>query len=401
MDMLRGILGIIGILAIAFLLSKGKKHIKVRTVVVALVMQLAFAFIVLKWSVGQKALKAVSDGVQHFMNFANEGTSFVFGSLADQKAHGFIFILHALMVIVFISALVSVLYYFGIMQRVVGFFGSFFSKVLGVSKIEGINAVGCVALGASEAPILIKPYLAKLTKAELFTVMTSGLTSVAGSILVGYAALGIPLEYLLTASIMAIPASLLMAKIIMPEREETKIKDVTLVKDTESANMFDAAAKGAGEGMHIVFQVAACLMAFISIVAMLNGILGGIGHLFGYDGLSLQLILGYLFAPLAFLIGVPMGDIMTAASFIGEKTVLNEFVAYMHLAGADLSPKGLMVVSFALCGFANFSVIAILLGSIGTLAPSRRTDVAKMGLLAMVAGLLANLLSAAVAGLMF
>ncbi|MFL1677629.1 NupC/NupG family nucleoside CNT transporter [Paenibacillus dendritiformis] len=399
--MLRGIIGIIGILAIALLLSKSRKHIKVRTVVAALALQIAFAFIVLKWSVGQKALEAVSSGIQSFMNFALDGTSFVFGSLADQDKHGFIFFLHALMVIVFISSLVSVLYYFGIMQRIIGFLGSFFSKALGISKVEGVNAVGCVALGASEAPILIKPYLPKLTKAELFTVMTSGLASVAGSTLIGYAALGIPLKYLLTAAIMAIPASLLMAKIIMPEREETKIKDVRLVKDTESANIFDAAAKGASEGMHIVFSVAACLMAFISIVALLNGILGDIGSMLGIDGLSLELILGYLFSPLAFLIGVPMGDVMTAASFIGQKTVLNEFVAYMNLAGADLTDKGQMLVSFALCGFANFSVIAILLGSIGTLAPSRRTEVAKMGLLALAAGLLANLLSAAVAGLMF
>ncbi|MGA4501540.1 NupC/NupG family nucleoside CNT transporter [Bacillus cereus] len=399
--MLRGIIGIIGILAIALLLSKSRKHIKVRTVVAALALQIAFAFIVLKWSVGQKALEAVSSGIQSFMNFALDGTSFVFGSLADQDKHGFIFFLHALMVIVFISSLVSVLYYFGIMQRIIGFLGSFFSKALGISKVEGVNAVGCVALGASEAPILIKPYLPKLTKAELFTVMTSGLASVAGSTLIGYAALGIPLKYLLTAAIMAIPASLLMAKIIMPEREETQIKDVRLVKDTESANIFDAAAKGASEGMHIVFSVAACLMAFISIVALLNGILGDIGSMLGIDGLSLELILGYLFSPLAFLIGVPMGDVMTAASFIGQKTVLNEFVAYMNLAGADLTDKGQMLVSFALCGFANFSVIAILLGSIGTLAPSRRTEVAKMGLLALAAGLLANLLSAAVAGLMF
>ncbi|QCY65023.1 NupC/NupG family nucleoside CNT transporter [Bacillus thuringiensis] len=399
--MLRGIIGIIGILAIALLLSKSRKHIKVRTVVAALALQIAFAFIVLKWSVGQKALEAVSNGIQSFMNFALDGTSFVFGSLADQDKHGFIFFLHALMVIVFISSLVSVLYYFGIMQRIIGFLGSFFSKALGISKVEGVNAVGCVALGASEAPILIKPYLPKLTKAELFTVMTSGLASVAGSTLIGYAALGIPLKYLLTAAIMAIPASLLMAKIIMPEREETQIKDVRLVKDTESANIFDAAAKGASEGMHIVFSVAACLMAFISIVALLNGILGDIGSMIGIDGLSLELILGYLFSPLAFLIGVPMGDVMTAASFIGQKTVLNEFVAYMNLAGADLTDKGQMLVSFALCGFANFSVIAILLGSIGTLAPSRRTEVAKMGLLALAAGLLANLLSAAVAGLMF
>lgn len=396
--MIRGILGIIGILAIAFLLSKDRKNIKLQTVGVGLAMLIGFAAFVMKSDIGIAALKGASNGVQHFMDYSKGGIEFVFGDLATGN---FVFFFHALMVIVFISSLVSLLYYFGIMQRIVNFFGTIISKLMGVSKLEGINAIGCVALGASEAPILIKPYLTKLNKTELFTIMTSALASVAGSILVGYAALGIPLNYLLTAAVMAIPAALLIAKIIMPTTEESQIKDVNLVKDEESANMFDAMAKGAQEGIQIVVSVAAMLMAFIAIVAFANGILGGIGLLFGIEGLTIELILGYLFAPLAWLVGVPSGEIMQAASFIGQKTVLNEFVAFGHLVDATMSPKAMLVVTFALCGFANFSVIAILLGSIGALAPSIRKDVARLGFLALIGGLLANLLSAAVAGMMF
>lgn len=396
--MIRGILGIIGILAIALLLSKDRRNIKLQTVFVGLAMLIGFAAFVMKSEIGIAALKTASNGVQHFMDYSKGGIEFVFGDLATGK---FVFFFHALMVIVFISSLVSLLYYFGIMQRIVNFFGTIVSKLMGVSKLEGVNAIGCVALGASEAPILIKPYLTKLNKTELFTVMTSALASVAGSILVGYAALGIPLNYLLTAAIMAIPASLLIAKIIMPTTEESQIKDVSLVKDEESANMFDAMAKGAQEGIQIVVSVAAMLMAFIAIVAFANGILGGIGSLFGIEGLTIESILGYVFAPLAWLIGVPSGEIMQAASFIGQKTVLNEFVAFGNLIDVTMSPKAMLVVTFALCGFANFSVIAILLGSIGALAPSIRKDVARLGFLALVGGLLANLLSAAVASMMF
>ncbi|PFK90999.1 NupC/NupG family nucleoside CNT transporter [Bacillus thuringiensis] len=396
--MIRGLIGIMAILAIAFLLSKDKKNIKLRPIIVGLAMLIGFATFVMKTTIGVTALTAASNGIQHFMDYSKGGIEFVFGDLATGN---FVFFFNALMVIVFVSSLVSLLYYFGIMQRVVNALGTVISKAMGVSKLEGVNAVGCVAVGASEAPILIKPYLTKLSNAELFTVMTSALASVAGSILIGYAALGIDLKYLLTAAVMAIPAALLIAKIIMPSTGKSEVQDIALVKDKESANMFDAMARGAQEGIQIVISVAAMLMAFIAIVAFANGIIGGIGSLFGVQGLSLELILSYVFAPLAWLIGVPAADVMQAASFIGQKTVLNEFVAFGSLVDATMSPKATMIVTFALCGFANFSVIAILLGSIGALAPSIRPRVAKLGLLALVGGLLANLLSAAVAGMMF
>ncbi|PEE69379.1 NupC/NupG family nucleoside CNT transporter [Bacillus thuringiensis] len=396
--MIRGLIGIMAILAIAFLLSKDKKNIKLRPIIVGLAMLIGFAAFVMKTTIGVTALTAASSGIQHFMDYSKGGIEFVFGDLATGN---FVFFFNALMVIVFVSSLVSLLYYFGIMQRVVNALGTVISKAMGVSKLEGVNAVGCVAVGASEAPILIKPYLTKLSNAELFTVMTSALASVAGSILIGYAALGIDLKYLLTAAVMAIPAALLIAKIIMPSTGKSEVQDIALVKDKESANMFDAMARGAQEGIQIVISVAAMLMAFIAIVAFANGIIGGIGSLFGVQGLSLELILSYVFAPLAWLIGVPAADVMQAASFIGQKTVLNEFVAFGSLVDATMSPKATMIVTFALCGFANFSVIAILLGSIGALAPSIRPRVAKLGLLALAGGLLANLLSAAVAGMMF
>ncbi|MEK4697815.1 nucleoside transporter C-terminal domain-containing protein [Bacillus sp. FSL M8-0063] len=396
--MIRGLIGIMAILAIAFLLSKDKRNIKLQPIIVGLAMLIGFAAFVMKSDIGIAALAAASNGIQHFMGYSKGGIEFVFGDLATGN---FVFFFHALMVIVFISSLVSLLYYFGIMQKFVNALGTVIAKLMGVSKLEGVNAVGCVALGASEAPILIKPYLTKLSKAELFTVMTSALASVAGSILIGYAALGIELKYLLTAAVMAIPSALLIAKIIMPSTEKSEVQDIALVKDKESANMFDAMARGAQEGIQIVVSVAAMLMAFIAIVAFFNGIIGGIGSLFGVQGLSIELILGYLFAPLAWVIGVPAADVMQAATFIGQKTVLNEFVAFGSLIDATMSLKATMIVTFALCGFANFSVIAILLGSIGALAPSIRPKVAKLGLLALTGGLLANLLSAAVAGMMF
>ncbi|MEC0037206.1 nucleoside transporter C-terminal domain-containing protein [Bacillus cereus] len=396
--MIRGLIGIAAILAIAFLLSKDKRNIKLQPIIVGLAMLIGFAAFVMKSDIGIAALAAASNGIQHFMDYSKGGIEFVFGDLATGN---FVFFFHALMVIVFISSLVSLLYYFGIMQKFVNALGTVIAKLMGVSKLEGVNAVGCVALGASEAPILIKPYLTKLSKAELFTVMTSALASVAGSILIGYAALGIELKYLLTAAVMAIPSALLIAKIIMPSTGKSEVQDIALVKDKESANMFDAMARGAQEGIQIVVSVAAMLMAFIAIVAFFNGIIGGIGSLFGVQGLSIELILGYLFAPLAWVIGVPAADVMQAATFIGQKTVLNEFVAFGSLIDATMSPKATMIVTFALCGFANFSVIAILLGSIGALAPSIRPKVAKLGLLALTGGLLANLLSAAVAGMMF
>ncbi|CAM4063369.1 Na+ dependent nucleoside transporter [Bacillus manliponensis] len=402
MNVLWGIGGVIGILAIAVLLSSDRKAIKWRTILVALALQIIFSFIVLKWDAGKAALKFAADGVQSLINYSYEGIKFVSGDLINPEGPwGFIFVIQALLPIVFISALVAILYHLGIMQRFISIVGGALSKLLGTSKAESLNAVTTVFLGQTEAPILIKPYLTRLTNSEFFTIMVSGMTAVAGSVLVGYAAMGIPLEHLLAAAIMAAPSSLLIAKLIMPETEEVN-NNVELSTEREDANVIDAAARGASEGMHLVINVTAMLMAFIALIALLNGMLGWVGSWFDIK-LSLDLIFGYLLSPLALLIGVSPNEAVHAASFLGQKLAINEFVAYANLGKemAEFSDKTLMILTFAICGFANFSSIAIQLGVTGSLAPSRRKQIAQLGIKAVMAGTLANLLNAAVAGMMF
>lgn len=402
MNVLWGIGGIIGILAIAVLLSSDRKAIKWRTILVALALQITFSFIVLKWDAGKAALKFAADGVQTLINYSYEGIKFVSGNLIDAEGPwGFIFVIQALLPIVFISALVAILYHLGIMQRFISIVGGALSKLLGTSKAESLNAVTTVFLGQTEAPILIKPYLARLTNSEFFTIMVSGMTAVAGSVLVGYAAMGIPLEHLLAAAIMAAPSSLLIAKLIMPETEEVN-NDVKLSTEREDANVIDAAARGASEGIHLVINVAAMLMAFIALIALLNGMLGWIGSWFDIK-LSLDLIFGYLLSPFALLIGVSPNEAVHAAGFLGQKLAINEFVAYANLGKemAEFSDKTNMILTFAICGFANFSSIAIQLGVTGSLAPSRRKQIAQLGIKALMAATLANFLNAAVAGMMF
>ncbi|MFD3448944.1 NupC/NupG family nucleoside CNT transporter [Microbacteriaceae bacterium 4G12] len=402
MNVLWGIGGVFGILVIAVLLSSNRKAINWRTISIALALQITFSFIVLRWGAGKAALKHAADGVQNLINFSYEGIRFVVGDLVNMKGPwGFVFVIQALLPIVFISALVAVLYYFGIMQWFITIIGGGLSKLLGTSKTESLNAVTTVFLGQSEAPILIKPYLERVTNSEFFAIMVSGMTSVAGSVLVGYAAMGIPLEHLLAAAIMAAPSSLLIAKLIMPETEEVN-NDVELSTERTDANVIDAAARGASEGMQLVINVAAMLMAFIALIAVLNGLLGWVGSWF-HIKLSLDLIFGYILSPFAILIGVSPHEAIQAAGFIGQKLAVNEFVAYGNLAKhmAELSDKTNIILAFAICGFANFSSIAIQLGVTGTLAPSRRQQIAQLGIKAVIAGTLANFLNAAVAGMMF
>ncbi|TQR18691.1 NupC/NupG family nucleoside CNT transporter [Psychrobacillus vulpis] len=401
MNVLWGIGGIIVVLGIAFILSSAKKSIKLRTILAGLAIQILFAFIVLKWETGREVLVAFSNGVQNLISYSSEGISFLFGPAADTEKFGFVFAFQVLTVIIFFSALISVLYYLGIMQFFIKIIGGGLSKLLGTSKAESVSAAANIFVGQTEAPLVIRPFLEKMTKSELFAVMTGGLASVAGSVLVGYALLGVPLEYLLAASFMAAPAGLILAKIIIPETEEVNTENFALEKDDASANVIDAAARGASDGLKLALNVGAMLLAFIAIIALLNGILGGIGSFFGYDGLSLEGILGVVFSPLAFAIGVPWSEAVTAGSFIGQKLVVNEFVAYSSFAPVipDLSPKTVIVVSFALCGFANLSSLAILLGGLGSMAPSRRPDIARLGVRAVIAGMLASLLSAAIAGM--
>ena len=401
MNLLWGLLGIVVILGIAFLFSNGKKSINYRTIFVGLIIQVTFAFVVLKWEAGKAGLEAFSGLVQNVIDYAGEGISFLFGPAADVEGFGFVFAFQVLTIIIFFSSLISVLYYLGIMQIIIKLIGGALSKLLGTSKAESVSAAANIFVGQTEAPLVIRPFIAKMTKSELFAVMTGGLASIAGSVMAGYALLGVPLEYLIAASFMAAPAGLIMAKIFIPETESSEVTTFDMEKDQESVNVIDAAARGAGDGLKLALNVGAMLLAFIALIALMNGMLGGLGKMIGFESVTIEGILGVLFAPLAFAIGVPWSEAVTAGGFIGQKLVLNEFVAYASFAPEipSLSPKTVIVVSFALCGFANLSSLAILIGGLGSIAPTRRPDIAKLGLRAVAAGMLASLLSAAIAGM--
>ncbi|AQX55247.1 NupC/NupG family nucleoside CNT transporter [Priestia flexa] len=403
MNFLWGLLGIAFVFLVAFLLSSNKNAIKPRTILVGLAIQVLFGFIVLKWNVGRAALEKVTTAVQNVVNYANEGISFLFGTLSDaSQPTGFIFAFNVLTLIIFFSSLIAVLYHLGIMQIIIKFLGGGLAKLLGTSQTESLSAAANIFVGQTEAPLVIRPYLPKMTRSELFAVMTGGLASVAGSVLFGYAALGVPIEYLLAASFMAAPAGLIMAKMIIPETEKTSTAEgIAMEKDKDTVNVIDAAARGASDGLKLALNVGAMLLAFIALIALLNGLLSGIGSLFNLENFTLDTILGFVFAPIAFVIGVPWSEAVQAAGFIGQKFVLNEFVAYSSFAPQidQLSDKTVAVVSFALCGFANLSSLAILLGGLGNMAPSRRPEIARLGFRAILAGTLANLLSAAIAGM--
>ena len=399
MAILNSIIGILFIFAVAYLLSNNKKRIKWRTIIIGFLIQFGFALAVLKWSVGKYVLSKVALGVQSVIDYAQEGISFVFGSLAND---GSIFFVNVLCVIIFISAVVSILYYLGIMQFVIRVIGGALSRLLGTSQLETISSSANIFLGQTEAPLLIKPYVSKLTESELFAVMVGGLASVSGSILVGYSMLGIPIEYLISAAFMAAPAGLIIAKILCPETEHDKVQnEVEMIKDN-SANVVDAASKGAIDGLGLVLNIAAIILVFVAVIALINGLIGWIGGWFGVSDLSLQGILGWIFSPVAAIIGVPWGEAVTAGSLIGQKLILNEFVAFSNMAPLlpELSAKTTAIVTFALCGFANISSIAILIGGIGGMAPNRKADIARLGWKAVLGGTLANLLSATIAGLL-
>lgn len=397
------VVGILALIGIAYIFSTNRKAIKWRTVLAAFAVQFTFAFLVLFTSAGRSALQWISGGVQNVLNTANDGIAFVFGTAVG--GDNFVFAFQVLPIIIFMSSLIALLYYLGVMQWVIRILGTALAKALGTSRKESLSATANIFVGQTEAPLVIKPYLPTMTQSELFAVMVGGLASVAGSVLAGYAALGVPLEYLLAASFMAAPAGLLFAKIIVPETEEYN-DDIEIAEDEEdkAANFVDAAARGASDGLFLALNVGAMLLAFVSLIALVNLILGGIGGLVGFESLSLELILGYVFAPLAFIIGVPWADAVQFGSFLGQKLVLNEFVAFSEFAPiigtGELSARTEAMIAFALCGFANISSLAILLGGLGGMAPNRRSDIARMGVLAILAGTLANLMSATLAGLL-
>ncbi len=404
MRTLMSIVGMFVLLAIAYLLSTDRKAINRRTIMTAFALQAGIAGLIMFVPQGGDVLDVVVKGVQHVIDYGNDGIDFVFGA-NTRRTLGFTIALNVLPVIVFFSALMSVLYYFGVMQRIIALVGGWLHKLLQTSHTESMSAVSNIFVGHTEAPLVVRPYLANMTQSELFAVMTGGCATIAGAVMAAYASMGVDLKYLITASFMAAPGGLLMAKMLMPE---TQHRDVSFDPEESGGlekpvNIFDAIGSGAATGLTLALNVGAMLLAFVALIALLNGLLGGIGGWFGIEDLTLQGMLGMLFAPIAFAIGIPWDEALQAGSLIGQKIVVTEFYAYISFIEIKdtLSEHTQIVITFALCGFANFTSIAILLGGLGSIVPSRRKDVARLGLRAVIGGTLANLMSAALAGLFF
>ncbi len=419
---LLGFVGIAAIILIAILFSSNRRAIRPRVVIAAFALQAVIAFLVLRTSGGRTVIQGMSDGVSNLLGYAGKGTEFLFGALASDPL-GKNFALLALPVIVFFAALVSILYYLGIMQRVVRWVGGAIGWVTGISRVESLGAAANIFVGQSESPLVVRPYLAALAPSHMFTLMTVGMAGVAGTILAAYAGLlgEKYLPFLLAAAFMSAPGGILMAKLIMPDdvapKDELPLMGGVAVapeddlqihgfeEGEQPANIIMAAGQGAQTGVKLAVAVGAMVLAFVALVAMANGILGGIGHLFGQDNWSFQGAVGAVFAPVMYLIGIPWNEAGVAGGLFGTKVVLNEFVAFIDLgnaqgAAAILSDRSRAIVTFALCGFANFSSIAIQLAVVGNLAPNQRPTIARLGLKALLAGSLANLMSAALAGLM-
>ena len=399
MSALISLVGIAVLFTVAFLSSTNRRQINWRTVSLALLLQFTLGGIVLYLPIGVSLLSAISGAVTSVLGNAQDGIAFVFGPIGAFEM-GFIFAFHVLPVIVFFSALVSVLYYLGIMGWIIRVIGGALQKLLGTSKAESMSATANIFVGQTEAPLVVKPYIPNMTRSELFAVMVGGMATVAGSVLAGYVLLGVELRYLLAASFMAAPGGFLMAKMMIPETEEiVEDSEEIELKFDEHVNVIDAAAAGTSSGMALALNVGAMVLAFVGLIALINAILAWAGGLVGFESLSLQLLLGYAFQPLAFLLGIPWEETNLAGSLIGQKLVFNEFVAFVALTEQmeSLSAHSQAVVTFALCGFANFSSIGIMLGGLGTMAPTRRSDVAELGVRAVFAGFLANLMSGAIA----
>ncbi|PFO26218.1 NupC/NupG family nucleoside CNT transporter [Bacillus thuringiensis] len=394
MQLAISIIGLLGLIGLGFLFSENRRLVKWRIVIVAALIQFAIALLVIKTPFGAAALEGMSNGVQHLMNYANEGIMFLFGGLFTGETK-YVFAINTLPIVIFFSALISLLYYFGVMQFIVRTIGGAISKLLGTTKAETFSGVMNIFTGQTDSPLVIKPYLNKLTKSEMFAVLVGGTGSMSGAILVGYAMLGVPLKWLVLACFMTTCSSLLVAKLLVPETEESETNGkLTIDRKQGAVNVFDAISQGVMNGLQMVLAIGAMLIAFISLVALINGLLG----LFG---ISLAEILGYVFYPIAWLTGVDTGEVMRLAQLLGQKFTLNEFIAYSELGNhvGELSERTVAIATIACGGFANLSSIGILLGGFGVLVPEKRHIIAKYGFRAVCGGLLANLISAAIVGL--
>ncbi len=402
MERLISLVGLVLMLTIAFALSSNRKKINWRTVISGVSLQIFLGLIILKTDAGQNFFQGAKDVFTAILSYTNAGSQFIFGSLMDGKKHGFIFFTMVLPTIIFTSSLMSVLYHLGIMQFIIKVFAKIMVFVMGVSGAESLAAAANIFAGQTEAPLVVKPYIPKMTNSELLALMTGGMATVAGGVLAAYVGFGIDAAHLLSASVMSAPAALVCAKLMLPETEESVTQgDIKMDLEKSTVNIVDAAANGAGEGLKLAINVGAMLLSFIALIALFNGFLSWVGGFFDYSQLSLELITGYLFSPVAFIMGVPWSDCQIVGALLGKKLILNEFVAYLDLKEqmANLSDRSIIISTYALCGFANFSSIAIQVGGIGVLAPGRRKDLANLGIRSLIAGTLACLMTACIAGI--
>lgn len=403
--------GLLTMVLIAFLLSSKKKQVNWRTVITGVILQIVFGLLIMKTAPGRAVFDGAREVFNAILSFTNEGSSFVFGSLADISKSGFVFATMTLPTIIFMSALMSVLYHLGIMQVVIKGVAWLMMKTMRTSGAESLSCAANIFVGQTEAPLVVKPYIGKMTNSELLATMTGGMATVAGGVLAAYVGFGIDAGHLLSASVMAAPAALVLSKLILPETEESMTAgDVKMKFEKTASNLIEAAAGGAGEGLSLALNVAGMLIGFIALIAMINGLIGWVGGIVGLDFLSLEWLFGKIFSPFAFIIGVPWDDCTLFGQLLGKKVVINEFVAYLDLkammsgeilgaAGHKLSPRAITMATYALCGFANFSSIAIQLGGIGGIAPERRSDLARLGLKALCGGMMAGLMTASIAGM--
>jgi CNT family concentrative nucleoside transporter len=409
-----GILGLLAMLGLAYAFSTNRRAIRGKTVAWGLGLQIAFALFVLKADIGRRIFQAAGNAVNRLLSYSFEGSKFVFGELGKQgSSMGFSFAFQVLPTIIFIAAFFAVLYHVGVMQFIIRQVAKVMTRVMGASGAESLDVAASIFMGQTEAPLTIRPFLSDLTKSELMTVMTSGMAHVSGGIMAAYIAFGIDPKHLLSAVIMTAPGTLLMAKMLVPETEQPKTAGRVVISEEEMAaekseNLLGAIARGTTDGLHLALNVAAMLISFLALIALTNGILGGIHNGLAHFGIgwfpsSMERIFGTLFAPIAWLIGIPWHDCPIIGNLLGTRMVLNELVAFSMLGPqrAVLDPRSFTIATFALCGFANLSSIGIQIGGIGALAPSRRGDLARLGLRAMLAGTMANLMSASIAGLLY
>ncbi|MCZ2098430.1 MAG: NupC/NupG family nucleoside CNT transporter [Anaerolineae bacterium] len=406
MERLTGLLGLVSILALCYVLSANRRLIRLRLLLWGLGLQFGFAFIVLKTGFG-KVFQAASVAVNALLEYAEEGSRFVFGPLGEKAGpFGVVFAFQVLPIVVFIASLFAILYYLGIMQHVIRGMAWLMQRVMGASGAESTNVAASIFMGQTEAPLTIRPFLPRMTESEIFTVMTCGMAHVSGAVMAAYVKIaGVDIKHLLTAVIMTAPATLLLAKMLTPEDGQPETSGGVKVEvEKPGVNIIDAAARGAGEGLQLALNIAGMLIAFIALIALVNGVLGWVHGLpaMGWFPESMQKLFGLVFAPVAWLLGVSWKDASQVGDMLGTRMVLNEFIAFLKLGEVrqSLDPRSFVIATFALCGFANFSSIAIQIGGIGALAPNRKSDLARLGLKAMLAGTLANFMSAAIAGLL-